>query len=142
MSSFELKKYLQILTEAESYSTLADAGDAYSPGNTEIWYWKGEHGRDFMMGYDFMKKHSSSFDPNNLSQTHVLVGKIAETDPNKIFSMMQGESWSPRGEARDMIEKLGVEHTSMSVGDVIRVNNDMFMVDRMGFRNLATGEEA
>lgn len=141
MSSFELKKYLRILTEAESYSTLADAGNDYSPGNTEIWYWKSDNGRDFMMGYDFMQKHNASFDPNNISQTHVLVGKIAETDPNEIFSMMQGEVWSPRGEARDMIEKLDTGHTSMSVGDVMKIDNDMFMVDRMGFRNLATGEE-
>jgi len=31
---------------------------------------------------------------------------------------MQGEIWSPNGEARPLIESLGLSHTSMSVGDV------------------------
>jgi hypothetical protein len=33
---------------------------------------------------------------------------------------MQGERWSPDGEGRALIEKKGLEHTSMSVNDVVR----------------------
>lgn len=141
MSSVELKKYLEILTEAESFGSLADAGDKYSPGNTEIWYTTEETARDFMMGYDWLKKHDVPFDMNNLAQTHVLIGKVAETNPNEVFSMMQAENWSPRGEARDLIRRLGASHTTMSTGDIIKIGNDAIMVDRFGFVNLATGEE-
>lgn len=36
-----------------------------------------------------------------------------------IFCEMQGEVWSPKGERRSLIEKLGLCHTSMSVGDLV-----------------------
>jgi hypothetical protein len=36
----------------------------------------------------------------------------------EVFFTMQGENWSPHGEAREMILSLGVRHTSMSVGDL------------------------
>jgi predicted MPP superfamily phosphohydrolase len=36
-----------------------------------------------------------------------------------IFEMMQGENYSPAGEARDLIRSSGTHHTSMSVGDII-----------------------
>ena len=142
MSSIELKKYLQILNESESFHTLADAGPDYSPGNTEVWYWKEDLGRDFMMGYKWIKNHNTPFDPNNLEQTHSLVGTLAATDPEQIYMMMQGESWSPQGQARAMIDNLGVGHTSMSVGDVVKTGNKILMVDRMGFTDVSTGEEA
>ena len=35
-----------------------------------------------------------------------------------LFEKMQGECWSPNGEAHDLIEAAGADHTSMSVGDV------------------------
>lgn len=38
----------------------------------------------------------------------------------EIFYRMQGEVWSPHGEARYMIASLGVQHTSMSIGDIAR----------------------
>lgn len=142
MSSFELKKYLQILNEAEDFQSLNDAGDAYSPGNTEIWYWHSDLGRNFMMGYKWLKERNNTFDPNNLEQTHALVGKIAETDPETVWSLMQGEAWSPNGEARNFINRLDVGHTSMSVGDIIKIGDRILMVDRMGFVDVATGEEA
>jgi hypothetical protein len=33
--------------------------------------------------------------------------------------MMQGEIWSPQGEAREYIRSLGLKHTSMSAGDMV-----------------------
>jgi hypothetical protein len=141
MSRGLMKKYIDILMEALSYSSLQDAGDDYSPGNTQIWYWREDLGRDMMMGYDFLKKQNKLPDPANLSATHVLIGSVAETNLDKIYSMMQSESWSPQDEARDLINKSGAGHTSMSVGDIIVINNDASMVDKVGFVNLATGEE-
>jgi hypothetical protein len=36
----------------------------------------------------------------------------------ELFWRMQGENWSPNGEARELIKAKGVQHTSMSVGDI------------------------
>lgn len=36
-----------------------------------------------------------------------------------IYMLMQGEVWSPEGEAREFIQALGLKHTSMSIGDII-----------------------
>jgi hypothetical protein len=33
---------------------------------------------------------------------------------------MQGENWSPNGEARDLIRSNNLSHTSMCCGDVVR----------------------
>jgi len=38
----------------------------------------------------------------------------------ELFWRQQGENFSPHGEAREMIEEKGVQHTSMSVGDIAR----------------------
>ena len=43
---------------------------------------------------------------------------------------MQGENWSPNGEARPLIAQLDLSHTSMSIGDVA--------VDEVGIAHLVT----
>lgn len=60
-------------------------------------------------------------DPSNLQATHVLLKTLpASLKPDEIFHQMQGEVWSPHGQARDLIRSKGLQHTSMSTGDVIR----------------------
>jgi hypothetical protein len=49
---------------------------------------------------------------------------------------LQGEFWSPGGEARMLIERLGLEHTSMAVGDVIQVGTTFHLCAPMGFQTL------
>lgn len=94
-------------------------------GNTEIWYCK-----DLSAGYD----KDYRVDPNNLWKTHDFIGKIGETDKNKIFISLQGENWSPNGEANELIENGGANHTSMSVGDIIRYpNGSVFVCRPMGW---------
>lgn len=66
----------------------------------------------------------TDLDPVNLTHencgTHVLVGCVEwRRDWQSLFGAMQGHNWSPRGEARRLIKTLGLDHTSMSVGDVI-----------------------
>ena len=140
MANGLMRKYLEILLEAMSFNSLQDAGDAYSPGETQIWYWKENLGNEMMKGYDYLKSINRVPDPANLSVTHVFVGSVAETNEDMIFSMMQAEMWSPQNQADDMIKKLGVGHTSMSTGDIIVKGNDVLMVDKTGFVNLSTGE--
>ena len=53
----------------------------------------------------------------------------------KVFHDMQGEIWSPNGEARNFIISSGLSHTSMMVGDVVR-DMDMelsWKVESMGW---------
>jgi hypothetical protein len=55
-----------------------------------------------------------------LKKTHVLMGKVKERNPEKLFRLMQGEYWSPNGEAYDLVSRSGSGHTSMSMGDIVK----------------------
>ena len=57
-------------------------------------------------------------------------------DIANLYVWMQGENWSPNGEARDLIRYLGLKHTSMSVGDIIQDSEtgQYFIVDFAGFK--------
>lgn len=112
-----------------SYESLNDAtrhDDVYTKGDTEIWYAKDMYDWD----------DDNRPDLKNLKETHVLLGKIKERNLNKIYAAMQGEEWSPGGEARQLIRKLGLDHTSISVGDIIKVGGKYYFVAEIGFRGL------
>ena len=110
-------------------------------GNTEIWYWKDEFMRDALMGSKWLIEKDLLPDPSNLEKDYIKLGSIEEKDLNKIYHQMQGEVWSPGGEARELITELGLSHTSMSVGDVIVVDGKAIMVDFVGFYDLSSGSE-
>lgn len=121
----------------------------YAPGDVEIWYSNDESFRDFLMGSSFLKEKGLMPQTlDDLKKTHILIGSIYAdgldllnegnelagnlNSLDRIYHKMQGEVWSPHGEARDMI--MGIHaHTTMSVGDIIRKGNAFFMVDPMGF---------
>jgi len=93
-------------------------------------------------GADFSK-----VDLRDLAKTHVILGNgVSEDFSNEdLFSRLQGENWSPNGEANPMIGRLGLWHTSMSVGDlVLRPDPEdstrylVFGVDSIGFRRLGS----
>ena len=126
------KESIEQVNEAEMYKSLEDV---YPAGPTEIWYWKSDNGRDFMMGMKWLSERGVEVTKASLQDTHVKIGTIAETDPEKVYGMMQGENWSPEGEARELISKSGSGHTSMSVGDVLVIGGKLQMVDRFGFVN-------
>ncbi len=56
----------------------------------------------------------------SLHKTHAFVRRVKAMKREEVFGAMQGENWSPNGEARPLIEKKGLRHTSMSVNDVVR----------------------
>ena len=64
-----------------------------------------------------------------------LVSVFEAMDADDAYMNMQGEMWSPNGEARFMIRRLGLRHTSMSIGDVIYdlFSGDMYQVMIAGF---------
>ena len=49
---------------------------------------------------------------------------------------LQGENWSPLGEANPFIRGLGLYHTSMSMGDIVIVNGKKHVVCGMGFKEV------
>ena len=89
-----------------------------------------------MNKYFIYYKVEPTFMPDKeLLTTHVLDPKkfrlvrVFKADNKEdVFRQMQGEHWSPNGEARFGIESLGLQHTSMSVGDVIleETTNNMY----------------
>lgn len=107
-------------------------------GKTKIWYWKPEYSRDYLMGYQWLKDEGIPVPTaKTITQTHIKLGAIRETDPGNVYHLLQGEVWSPQGEATDMLQELGLSHTSMSIGDVIqRPDGTLLMVDTVGFQQL------
>lgn len=77
---------------------------------------------------------------NDLSQTHIKLGSARGSagSLDLLMTCLQGEVWSPRGEARLLILALGLKHTSMSVGDIIRnPDGKVYMVSPIiGFKHL------
>ena len=120
------------------YATLNDAAEFTSdlnldPGSTEIWYQRKEV---FGKLAGFLKDPNTEVDPADLNKTHVLLGEVCESDPERLYVTLQGENWSPKGEARDLIMGKGLGHTSMSVGDVIVNHKGTFIVDSVGFKKI------
>jgi hypothetical protein len=55
-----------------------------------------------------------------IQSTHVRLCHVEADRLDDAWQQMQAEHWSPNGEARPFLERLGLSHTSMSVGDVLR----------------------
>lgn len=55
-----------------------------------------------------------------MQSSHVRLCEIQADSLDDAWQRMQAEHWSPHGEARPLLERLGLSHTSMSVGDVIQ----------------------
>ena len=130
--AFELPK--------EYYGSLGDASVAYSiealrPGNTQVYYVnpQGPGSRDLRFF------GPSKVDARHIDQDYVLLGRVASVDPEEIFTALQGEIWSPKGEARDLIRGLHLDHTSMSVGDMVVLPGAVpLVVDHQGFKAVRT----
>ncbi len=106
----------------------------------EIWYMKPSFFRDGIMGMKWLIKQNLIPVESRLDQTHTKVCDVSIPDGSmeEAFASQQAERWSPNGEARELIESLGLRHTSMSVGDVLvrtAANGQRIahMVDRFGF---------
>lgn len=125
------------------YRTLKDAYEVtndprFLSGKTQIWYYKRSESRDFGMGSFGLERSGKWPFVENLSLTHVFIGFVDESNPSKVFQMMQGEYWSPNGEASTLPELRMAGHTSMSVGDIIVFpGSKALMVDMAGFYDLA-----
>lgn len=67
-------------------------------------------------------------------QEYIKVKEVEADSLEEVFYKMQGEVWSPNGEARELIQSLGLHHTSMSTGDFIQnEHGEFYRVESMGF---------
>lgn len=128
------KRYETLNDAAKNAPVLANGSDL------TIWYMKDSASRDFSGGYKWLEeKGMLPSTPADLSKTHIRLGSIKKADLEDVFSALQGEKWSPNGEARSLIRGLDLSHTSMSVGDIILVDGmKMMIVDSFGFREIKT----
>lgn len=127
-------------TKSKQYKTLSDAPNL-QVGTIEVWYMRPGFFRFGTQGA------RPNHDPDNLCWTHIHLGSIRSnaTTPqpmspellDELWVALQGENWSPFGEARGLIQSKGLEHTSMSIGDCFRLpNGEVWIVSREGFKRV------
>lgn len=99
----------------------------------EIWYAKPAH---------FGQEPETA---ERMRETHVHLKDLelegGEAQLERVFESMQAESWSPTGEARELVRSKGLGHTSMSTGDCVVVDGRAHVVAYFGFRELPTHSE-
>lgn len=93
--------------------------------NYQVWYKK-----------NFIQDTEEAIE--TFEDSYVPVMLLWEETLDDVYFMMQGFNWSPNGEARQAIRELKLDHTSMSVGDVIE-NRDLdrwWLVVDIGFEDI------
>ena len=121
-----MKKQYRDLNDAACYESTLGFGD------TEVWYQKPET----------FQQQSKDFNFEALRETHVFLGRVKDRDVDALFRLMQGEIWSPNGEAREMIYEKHLSHTSMSIGDIIKTPDGIIhVVEMIGFAKLRPYEK-
>jgi hypothetical protein len=88
--------------------------------------------------------YQKNFHGEGKTQEFAMVREVEAEGLEDVFVAMQGEVWSPNGEARPLIKSLGLHHTSMSVGDFIETpSGEFYRVEGCGFEvydSLPVGE--
>lgn len=139
------------------YTTLNDAAtitDILSKGSVKVYYKAYEYttagtgavqeiiSQSCTRGVKALRGHfgeyAAEFVKVYLEQTHVCLGEIKGSDNvDDIAYVLQGEVWSPEGEARNIIRSKNLSHTSMSIGDIVEMpNGDLFLFDIGGMAKL------
>lgn len=87
---------------------------------------------------DFRENPNVTYESVTKGNDYVFVMTHIANNLEQIFSFMQGENWSPNGEARPYIESLDLDHTSMSVGDIALdiYTGKMYEVARAGWNEV------
>jgi len=78
-------------------------------------------------------KFNDKLTVENLPETHAFVCLVLAENMEEAFCKMQADSWSPKGEASSIIRRMGLKHTSMSVGDVLEGKNSYWQCDVAGW---------
>jgi hypothetical protein len=108
---------VELVTGRDAIKTLRERRQATM--KYQIWYMK----PSFLHGVV-----GSSPDPNNLSATHVHLKNIEADNQEDALSRMRAENWSPNGEALDLLQSKGPQHTTMTIAD-----HAVYLVTGIGF---------
>lgn len=121
------------------HETLNDAStlpncECLAPGNIEVLYLDSTHelataGMFCMEGLD-----TDHYEKEGLWK---VLGKIKGGDTGSMAWALQGENWSPHGEAAPVVVAAGVTHTSFSSGDGFRYPDGRILIsDGLSFHEL------
>lgn len=104
----------------------------------DVWYMQPTFFINGSMGSEWMKERGALPVADALHLTHIYLKTVEAPDLEALYRMMQGEVWSPNGEARELILSKGLGHTSMSMGDIAVEHGaeKVWMVDQFGFCEL------
>lgn len=93
---------------------------------------------DGVKGYDWLRQNNRVPKINDLNTSHVHLIDVEAEKLEDVYFKMQGESWSPTGDARGLIASKGARHTSMAVGDIAidQSSGFAYLVDCGGFKFL------
>lgn len=107
----------------------------------DVWYMKPDFFRDGTMGVEWLRERKRMPTIQSMPKSHVYLKRVEANSLEDVFLKMQGENWSPNGEARPLIRERGLEHTSMSVGDIVLAAGQPhgWITDRFGFVKLSDG---
>ncbi len=130
------KQIRDALVEAALRDGQATTQEASGTKTFEVWYVKPGFTRSFLMGHEWLLGHMPELVPttfDKLRKTHVRLATVRAFDMDEVFIRLQGEHWSPNGEARNLIRSLKLGHTSMSVGDAVVIDGEILMCDTAGW---------
>lgn len=127
-----------------SYKRLDDAvkktrDERFGNGSVGIWYARASVSRDLYDGLACAQERGYSITRQTITTTHVHLGNIEADDAEMAFALMTGDYWNPNGEANAWLVSLGLDHTSMMVGDVIDFRGKLLFVEFEGFADLDGG---
>jgi len=77
-----------------------------------------------------------------IPETHVFLKEVEAENTEEAFQLMQAEQWSPNGEAKNLIRRKKLNHTSFSLGDILfptgpqEPEDEYFICDTVGWRVL------
>ena len=127
-----------------SFSSLNDAAqsfrraDCLRPGTTKVWYLtsRAVSGRDERRT-NIAFGQFEDINLADLSETHNLMGSISGGESlDEVFLALQGEPWSHDERLRLLLNDLGADHSSMSVGDIIEREDGIWVVAAFGFEHM------
>jgi len=117
---------------------------AFNHVRVGVWY-KTKSTRSLLRKFDGIKQGYESGDfPNALDVTHTEVCEIflpVKEDVDichQVTDMMQGENWSPNGEAKHLISSLDLSHTSICENDVIQIGDKFYALFESQFQDVSS----
>ena len=125
-----------------AYTCLNDAARLHrlpclAPGPVKVWYLRPQVRWNDRLT-DIMFGQFERINPRALRETHILLGKIDGGDSlEEVFRLLSGHQWSPRGEAKGLIEAMGLDHTDMRVGDLLETAEGIWVAASAGFEQIA-----